>query len=203
MHKNLEIKRVANMTSSESNESNAVEVNGIRFETVVWERVLTIPDAKRGVYTPVELGIRITNNTQTPFYFSSYVYSMFPEMIAPDGQVMVTGLHSERLNPSIESDYVLVVPGEAVTFSRDAFLFWIQNRKKKRERKLTLNIPFPYEDIYAFRPLYPGTYQFRFKYRESREGMEEYSYWIEPTILQNLWTGEVLTPLVEIRLVES
>ncbi|MDF5725023.1 MAG: hypothetical protein PUP91_32140 [Rhizonema sp. PD37] len=191
----------------ESNESNAVEVTGIRFETVVSQKVLTIPEAKRGVYTPVELGIRITNNTQRPFYFSSYVYSMFPEMIAPDGQVMVTGLDSERFNPPIESDYVLVVSGKAVTLSCNAFLFWIQNRKKKRDRKLTLNIPFPYEDIYSFCPLYPGTYQFRFKYRESREGMEDFSHLIDPTILQtilqNLWTGEVLTPLVEIRLVES
>ena len=191
----------------ESNESNAVEVNGIRFETVVSERVLTIPEAKRGVYTLVELGIRVTNNTQIPFYFSYYFYSLFPELIAPDGQVMQTGISCERINPPIESDYVLVVPGEAVTFSRDAFLFWIQNLKKKRDRKLTLNIPFPAQDIYGFCPLYPGTYQFRFKYRSSREGMEEYSHWIEPTILQtilqNLWTGEVLTPLVEIRLVES
>lgn len=195
------------MTYLESNNSNVVEVDGIRFETVVSERVLTIPEAKRGVYTPVQLGIRITNNTQTSFYFSSYVYSMFPEMIAPDGQVMVTGLHSERLNPPFESNFVLVNPGESVIFSRDAFLFWIQNRKKKRDRKLTLNIPFPCEDIYAFRPLNPGTYQFRFKYRESREGMEDFSHLIEPTILQrilqNLWTGEVLTPFLEIRLVES
>jgi hypothetical protein len=195
------------MTSFESNEINAVEVDNVTFETVVSERILTIPETKRGIYTRVELGIRITNNTQSFFYFSSYVYSMFPEMITPDGQVMVTGLHSERINPPIESDYVLVVPGESVTLSRDAFLFWIQNRKKKRDRKLTLNIPFPSEDIYAFRPLYPGTYRFRFKYRESCEGMEDFSNWIEPTILQtilqNLWTGEVLTPLVEIRLLES
>ncbi|MEH2006240.1 hypothetical protein [Nostoc sp.] len=191
------------MTSFESNEINAIEVDNVTFETVVLERVLTIPEAKCGVYTPVQLGIRITNNTQSFFYFSSYVYSMFPEMIPPDSQVMVTGLHSERLNKPLESDYVLVVPRETVTFSRDAFLFWIQNRKKKRDRQLTLNIPFPSEDIYAFRPLYPGTYQFRFKYREYREGMEEYYHWIEPTILQNLWTGEVLTPFVEIRLVES
>ncbi|GAB1537635.1 hypothetical protein NUACC21_02840 [Scytonema sp. NUACC21] len=49
---------------------------------------------------------------------------------------------------------------------------------------------------------YPGIYQFRFKYRESGEGREELSRWMEPTILQNLWTGEVLTPVVEIRLVE-
>ena len=174
---------------------------------MVSERILTIPEAKRGVYTPVQLGIRITNNTQSFFYFSSSFYSLFPELIAPDSQVMQTGISCERLNPPIESDYVLVVPGESVTFSRDAFLFWIQNRKKKRDRKLTLNIPFPDQDIYSFCPLYPGLYQFRFKYRQSREGMEEYYHWIEPTvlqtILQNIWTGEVLTPLVEIRLVES
>jgi len=160
----------------ESNESNAVEVNGIRFETVVSERVLTIPEAKRGVYTLVELGIRVTNNTQMPFYFSYYFYSLFPELIAPDGQVMQTGIRCERINLPIESNYVLVVPGEAVTFSHDAFLFWLQNRKKKRDRKLTLNIPFPDQDIYSFCPLYPDTYQFRFKYRQSGEGMEEYSY---------------------------
>lgn len=189
------------MTYFESNNSNAVEVDGIRFETVVSERVLTIPEAKRGVYTRVQLGIRITNNTHTSFYFSSYVYSMFPEMIAPDGQVMVRGLHSERLNPPIESDYVLVIPGEAIIFYRDAFLFWIQNRKKKRDRKLTLNIPFPYQDIYAFRPLYPGTYQLRFKYEISHTNVEAYSDYIEPRILQDIWTGEVLTPLVEISLI--
>jgi hypothetical protein len=195
------------MASFESNEINAIEVDNVRFETVLSASAVTIPEAKRGVFTSVQLGIRITNNTQKPFYFSSNVYSMFPEMIAPDGQVMVTGLHSERINPPIESDYMLVAPEKSVTFVCDAFLFWIQNRKKKRDRKLTFNIPFPSDDIYAFRPVYPGLYQFRFKYRNFREGMEEYNNWIEPTtlqtILQNLWTGEVLTPLVNIQLVES
>jgi hypothetical protein len=92
---------------------------------------------------------------------------------------------------------------DSVTFSRDAFLFWMQNPKKKRERKLTLNIPSPYQDIYTFCPLYPSTYQFRFKYSEFREGIEELYRWIEPTILQNLWTGKVLTPLVDIQLILS
>ncbi|MDZ8054229.1 MAG: hypothetical protein RMX68_016905 [Aulosira sp. ZfuVER01] len=195
------------MTYFEPNEINAVEVDNLRFETVVSEKVLTIPEAKHGVYTPVEFGIRITNNTQNVFYFSTSVYSMFPEMIAPDSQLMLTGLHSERLNKPLASDYVLVVPGETVTFSREAFLFWIQNRKKKRDRQLTLNIPFPNEDIYVFRPLYPGLYKFRFKYRQSREVMERDYRCIEPKvlekILQNLWTGEVLNPLVNIHLVES
>jgi hypothetical protein len=191
------------MASFESNEINGVEVDNVSFETVVSQRVLTIPETKRGVYTYINVGIRITNNTQTSFHFSSNFYSMFPEMISPDNQLMQTGIECERLNPLIESDFFLLLSGKAVTFSCNASLFWIQNRKKKRDRQLILNIPFPYQDTYSFSPLYPGTYKFRFKYRKSREGMEDFSNWIEPTILQNLWTGEVLTPLVEIRLVES
>ncbi|BAZ01669.1 hypothetical protein NIES37_56730 [Tolypothrix tenuis PCC 7101] len=190
------------MTSFESNKIKTVEVDNVTFETVVSDRVLTIPEVKRGVYTLVRLGIRIINNRQTPLYFPSHAYSMFPEMIAPDDQLMLTDLHSERLSKRIESDYVLVIPGEAVTFSRDSFLFWIQNRKKKRERKLALNIPFPSEDIYIFRPLYPGIYQFRFKYNESHESIKDFYQWNESTKLNNIWTGKVLTPLVEIHLVE-
>ncbi|WP_276745467.1 hypothetical protein [Chlorogloeopsis fritschii] len=113
------------MTSCESNSSIMVEVDGIQFTTVVSERVLPIPEAKRGIFTPVQLGIRITNNTETSFHFSSNFYSMFPELIAPDGQVMQTGIHCERLNKPLESDFFLAMPGKALTFCCNAFLFWI------------------------------------------------------------------------------
>ncbi|MEH2055842.1 MAG: hypothetical protein V7K97_06675 [Nostoc sp.] len=73
-YENLEIERVAKMTSFESNEINAVEVDNVGFETVVSQRVLTIPEAKRGVYTPVELGIRITNK----MFFGIIVLSHAP-----------------------------------------------------------------------------------------------------------------------------
>jgi hypothetical protein len=56
-------------------------------------RVLSIPDTtKHGLFTPVEFGIRVTNNTESFFYFPSNFGSMFPEMIAPNGQIMQTGL---------------------------------------------------------------------------------------------------------------
>ncbi|MBW4488282.1 MAG: hypothetical protein KME12_10885 [Trichocoleus desertorum ATA4-8-CV12] len=192
------------MTSSESNGSNVIEVDGIGFETSVSPRVLPIPEAKRGAFTFALLGVRITNHTQTSFYFSGNFFSMRPEMIAPDGQLMRTGISCERYNPPLESDYFLVLPGKTVTLSCHAYLFWMQNRKKKRDRQLILNIPFPSQDIYSFSPLYPGTYQFRFNYREfPEEGPLE---WMEPgvsqRILENLWTGEVLTPLVELQLVQ-
>lgn len=118
------------MTFFESNKIKTVEVDNVTFETVVSDRELTIPEVKRGVYTLVRLGIRIINNRQTPLYFPYHFYSMFPEMIAPDGQVMLTGLHSERLSKRIESDYVLLIPGEAVTFYRDSFLFGYKTERK-------------------------------------------------------------------------
>ncbi|WP_341528220.1 hypothetical protein WKK05_02385 [Nostoc sp. UHCC 0302] len=187
----------------EPNNINAIEVNGVCFETVVSEKLLIIPEAKRSVYISIQLGISITNNTQSFYHFSCYFYSLFPELVAPDGQIMRTGIYCERLSLPNESDYVLVIPGERVTFSHDAFLFWSQNPKKKRDRNLALNIPFPSQDVYSFCPLYPGKYKFRIKYKELSESIKVYSESMIPTILQNIWAGEVLTPFIDIQLVSK
>ena len=68
------------MASFESNETNGIEVDGVRFETVVSQRVLTIPEAKRGVYTPLKVGIRITNNTQSFFTFHPMFIRCFQKL---------------------------------------------------------------------------------------------------------------------------
>ncbi|MBD2596145.1 hypothetical protein H6G74_17695 [Nostoc spongiaeforme FACHB-130] len=179
----------------------------VQFETFVSQNILIIPEAKRGCFTPVELGIRITNNTQASLHFSTNFYSMFPEMIAPGGELMRTGIYCARCNQPMASEFVVLIPGRAVTLYRDAFLFWEQKHIKKRDRHLSLYIPYPAEDIYCFYPLYPGTYQFRFRYREPPGAKEELPRWIETKklqpILENLWIGEVLTPLVDIHLVDS
>ncbi|WP_199335637.1 hypothetical protein [Nostoc sp. FACHB-110] len=180
----------------------------VKFETFVSQNVLTIPEAKRGCFTPVELGIRITNNTQTSLHFSTNFYAMFPEMIAPDGELMRTGIACERFNRPTASEFVLLIPGRAVTIYRDSFLFWERQSRKKRDRRLVLYLPFPAQDLYGFDPLYPGKYQFRFRYREHTNGdIADFDQWSDrqklQIILENLWTGEVLTPLVDIYLVES
>jgi hypothetical protein len=181
-------------------------VDEVKFETFVSQNVLNIPEAKRGCFTPVELGIRITNNTLSSLRFSTNFYSMFPEMIAPDGQLMKTGIDCARSNQPLASEFVLLIPGRAVTLYRDAFLFWERQSIKKHDRHLALYMPFPAEDIYCFYPLYPGTYQFRFRYCESPGADKYLSGWIEETklqlILENLWIGEVLTSFVDIHLVE-
>ena len=112
--------------------TNTVEVNGIRFETFMPERVLPIPAISSGVRTPVQLGIRITNNTSNRFRFSFFsILNIQPELITPDGQILKAGYATDRfVLPFEESDFVLALPGEAVTLLPDTFLYWVRNRKK-------------------------------------------------------------------------
>lgn len=49
--------------------SNTVEVDGIRFEIFMPERVFIIPSNKPNATTPVKLALRITNKTATSFRF--------------------------------------------------------------------------------------------------------------------------------------
>jgi len=58
------------MASFESTDSNGVEVDGIRFETLVPETVWTIPENQPGASTPVQLGIRMINNRSIPVQFN-------------------------------------------------------------------------------------------------------------------------------------
>lgn len=48
-------------------ESNAVEVDAIQFETVVPEQSFTIPEKKREAEVSLQIGMEVTNKTQTPF----------------------------------------------------------------------------------------------------------------------------------------
>lgn len=183
----------------------AVEVNGIYFETFMPERLLFIPAIRSGVRTPVQLGIRITNNTSNRLRFSFFSgLNIMPELVTPDGQILKAGYATDRLVvPVEESDFVLALPGKAVTLLPDTFLYWLRNPKKKRDRKLRLTLSVRNNDILAFQSLTPGNYQIRFNYVKSVDAVKEYGRnRIDPGILQEVWTGQVVTPLVEFRLVD-
>jgi hypothetical protein len=191
------------MSFGESIDNNAVEVDGVWFETFMPERILPIPAIKFGAYTRVPLGIRIINNTPTPFHFLLFKYFL-TELKAPDSQFLQAGYGEERLRISpVESDFVLAMPGEAVIFSTNVILYWRINPKKKRDRKLTLTIPFGGDSEYfSFRSLNPGTYQVQLRYEPTLYGIEDYEYYIELYNLQKVWTGQVVTPPVEFNLVQ-
>lgn len=193
--KDAGIGRVASLISFESTDSNAVEVDGIRFETAIPERVWRIPENKPSATTPVRLGISVTNNTLTPLYFSFYS-QMLPDLVGSDGQSLLSGGGSNRMPYPIESDFLLAMPGARVTFLREAKLFWDNNRLLLGYSDLRLGAWF-YQD------LKPGYYQVRFDYFSPEAQATYYKPETKQYIgLQGIWTGRITTPFVDIRLVK-
>ncbi|MEO1375299.1 MAG: hypothetical protein AAFW70_13455 [Cyanobacteria bacterium J06635_10] len=61
--KNVVSERTSNMTSC----NNGIEVDGICFETLLPEQNYQLPE--HGEETPIQIGVRITNNSSTPYRF--------------------------------------------------------------------------------------------------------------------------------------
>ncbi|MEH2156354.1 hypothetical protein [Nostoc sp.] len=208
------LEKAANMTSSESNEINAIEVDGVRFETLVPERMLCLPKKNLlqkilsilefllpippGYFSPkysVQLGIRITNNTSTPLRFSFY-FTLFPELVNAHGRIPFEGGWISPLS-SLESDYLLTIPGESLTFFPDIEIFGIWGNR------LGISIPTGNGGTWFFQPLKPGNYQFRFIYNNQNEKETTYSSVSrDMNLIEGIWTGEVLTPFVELHLAQ-
>ncbi|MFB2918240.1 MULTISPECIES: hypothetical protein [Aerosakkonema] len=191
------VERVVNMTSGESFNSNAVVVDGVSFETLVPQLVLTVPNSQQETKINVEFGIRITNNTPTPFRFSSY-RKLTPELVGSDERpIQLTFLRRRRLAPK-ESDFPLATPGESVTFFPNARLVW------NRSEQLKLSIANGCGGYWSFQVTNPGIYKIRFIYKN--ENMEQTIHDKEEKLtnrklIQGLWTGEVFTPFVKFRLI--
>lgn len=190
------IERVANMTTGESFDSNSVEVDGIRFETLVPERVLPIPANRPDAKTPVKLGLRITNQTQKPTRFTRYD-TLFPLLLGPNGQRLeLQGARNWSFVPTV-SDCPLLQPGESVTFFLDARLFWQDNM-------LRLEWADGFGGTWFFDDLKPGTYRIQIGYSiSSMPGVSVYDPEIQTfRRLTDLWRVPVATSLVEIHLVQ-
>ncbi|MCL1475564.1 hypothetical protein [Argonema antarcticum] len=196
--KNEIVEKVANITPVASIDSNGVEVDGIRFETVIPERVWRIPENKPGATTPVPLGISVTNNTSTPLYFSFYS-DMLPDLVGSDGQSLLAGGGFEGISYPIESDFVLAMPGERVTYLREAKLFWNDNQLLLGSHNSRVNLRL---GTWFYQDLKPGSYYVRFKYRNRESQATYYKPETKQYIrLEAIWTGQVIIPFVEIRLV--
>jgi hypothetical protein len=151
-------------------DSKTVEVDGIRFEIVMPERVLNIPASHPDFKTPVKLGIRITNNTSTPHRFSRFD-TIFPRLLGPDGKALqLNGGRDGTIAPT-ELDCPLVMPQNSVTFFLDANLFWRSNELAFldanlfwRSNKLALGGSDKFGGIWYFSPLKPGIYHLGLSY---------------------------------------
>lgn len=176
---------------------SAVEVDSIRFETLLPRRVLTVPEKKRGAETLVQLGISITNNTPNPLRFSFYA-ALTPEIVGPDGQILRKGRASNMLIGPVESDFLLAMPGESVSSLLDATLFW-----SKRDQFI-LSISAGDGSSWSFHDLDPGTYQVGFTYKNNKSvATIRARKWTDTKLIEGLWTGKAFTPFMEFRLVQS
>jgi hypothetical protein len=190
-----------------------VEVDGVSFETVVPTGGLVVPKLTlvqkllHILLSPisiefwfpidsVQIGIRITNNTDTPVQFSFY-YTLFPEMVGVDGQVPVGGGWIRVEEPQ-ESDFRLAMPGKSITFFPEAKIFWVKHDQ------LGISMATGNGGSYVFAPFKLGTYKFRFKYQNSNTvNATIYDFLSQDKKLEDLWIGTVTTPFVELHIVDS
>lgn len=166
-------------------ESNYTITGGIRFETLVPERVLIIPN-QDNIKTWAEFGIKVTNQTSTPYRF--IFFSLIPEIVGPEGKAVEYGAGINHANLPLESDFLLAKPGATLTFLTKAKFFCVGN-------KLGFGGVNRYNLSWSYRGLRPIKYWVRFTYRK-----------ISPTpkisrqpwpFLEELWTGIASSPYEE------
>lgn len=138
---------------------NAVEIDEIQIETILSQTSVIIPHKENDIETPVSVGMKILNKTQSAFRFDFY-NTLIPQMIKEDGQIIRILLGSNQLLSCTEAHYPLANPGEFVTFFPNAKLFWFNG-------ELCLKIAIECGGFYCFRNLQSGEYLIRFVYRKS------------------------------------
>ncbi|MEH1903336.1 MAG: hypothetical protein V7L04_18455 [Nostoc sp.] len=175
-----------------STDSEAIEVNGIQFKIEIPEPVLTIPPYFPGAKTSVKLGIRVINNTQTPIRFER-LNSLTPILMEDDDKALEPDSDLMRLGVSKGLPYYLAMPRESVFFVLDGVL------SRNFLNKLQLAIPNEASGFWYFRDLKVGRYKLQFIYQVAAPMPIG-----EPAAqaIENVWTGCIVTPFVELCLVK-
>ena len=172
-------------------ESIVIEQNGVTFETLVPERIWSIPQNKSGAETPVKFGSRITNKSQK--YIRFCIFRMFsPTLIGLNGKHLRPEGGSNASRIIREFDCPFVSSGEDLTFFLDGKLTWHDN-------ELWLEGLWEPGGRWFFRDIKPGTYGFYFRYtcypEKGRLSLAIREIW------KDIWAGKVETPVIEISLV--
>jgi len=167
--------------------NNRVEVDGMCFETLVPEPSLRVPLTASSAKIPVQIGMKITNNTSTPFRFISFD-TLIPQLIGENAMIprLDCGGSLGWVTPQ-ESDLQLVKPGESIT------LFLKASLTRQANNLLSLIVSGGGRSCWKFNDLAFGTYQIHLTYRSLTEKLE--------ILCEDLWMGMVNTPFVEFRLI--
>lgn len=181
--------------------NSAVEVNGVRFETVVPKKVLTIPTKQVGAITPIEFGLRVTNLSSVPYGF--FYERLVPELQNREGQELRRDGGIARASQYTEADFQQLMPGESFTHLLEARLAWVLKEQFPWiEDHLRIGgIADKRNSFWSYRNFQPGVYQVRFTYkRESDLGKIYRGIKRFQVVCSNMWTGKASTPWLEFRL---
>jgi hypothetical protein len=184
----LKIEKIKNMTSSETNDSNYVEVDGISVETLVPEQIVYFP--KYGEETSLKLGVRITNKTSTPYRFD--LPNFYPIILNPDREPMAISLNLNRTREVEDSDIPLIMPRESLDFLMDVKLSWYV------ENYPMLSGSYSYNCTWIFWISKPGKYQIGFKYRNEQITKETTNLQTETTEVGDFFIGDFQTDFIEL-----
>ena len=122
---NVENNATNEQISTELTDSNAIDLDGILFETWVPETEWVVPQKEPEAYTPVSFGFRITNTSEEPVRLRPYG-KLDIGLNTPDGSwhayVVADSITAPR-----ESDYLLIKPGESIPYLIEGRLFWTED----------------------------------------------------------------------------
>ncbi len=172
-------------------DKNAVQVDSIRFETVVPQQIWNVSCSKLSdTSSPIQVGINITNNSSISQRFCSFT-TLIPALMGADGFILGSHLGGGShgwFGPS-ESDFYLVSSGESVTFSVSAHI------EKGRNGLFNMIVDGAGYGYWLFADLKLGIYQIRLTYKALKNlfGME---------LIEDSWRGMVNTPFVEFCLIK-
>ena len=198
--KNPSAVKTTELTSFQLNDNNAIEVNGIRFETIVPNPILTVPKESVGATTPIQFGVRITNNTSEPVRIRRD--SLTPELLGLNNQFLFPAILQHGALTFTESDFSLIAPKQNIT------LFWkgslVRDRIDSMRSLMVALIDNRLRRGFYFSPFMPGIFQIRLTYTNTDEETTSEDIQIqESKQLAGVLTGRFSSPWVKIKLVGS
>ncbi|NEP83561.1 MAG: hypothetical protein F6K39_38795 [Okeania sp. SIO3B3] len=181
--------------TEEKPSTTAVEVNGIRFETRLKNSVIPLPPKEENAMTEVEFEIIVTNNTSSTFYFD-FGDNLTPLLMKANGEIIPGGSGSDWRGQAIESHFRLSKPGETVSFvdyyviAYDGGEYICRFGTERGTWRVSEAV-----DV--------GNYEFEFTYENDLSALKVGLLRGGNKILDNIWTGVVVLPVLEFQLVDK
>jgi hypothetical protein len=176
-----------------SNDNQFIEVDGIRFETLVPQPIIKLP--KENEEVTVQLGVRITNLSSTVYRFDLPYF--FPDLLHPCGKLMYmdSGRNTSTLFES--TDVPIIAPKQSINFFVNGKLSW---HKDKERSRIFLSGRAMYGGFWSFNHIQSGKYKIRLTYENYHSEKKMISASLGRTIVKDFWTGKVTTPFLDIDL---